>query len=139
MQTRMQICQVNLAENNLCGETGYVKATEVQGSSFNVRDEVIYKGQKMVISRGKDSDGDIKMKPVNWLEGITALADAIAVSASLVQVLAFLCLKPRCTDCTLPHALTKRQVNLSRNSIGPEGKAALQEAVKEEQGFTLEL
>ena len=71
--------------------------------------------------------------------GAKELAPAIAVCASLTQVLAFLCLKPSCTDCTLPHALTKRQVNLSLNNIHREGKAALQEAVKEKQGFTLEL
>jgi Ran GTPase-activating protein (RanGAP) involved in mRNA processing and transport len=70
-------------------ETDYVKASQVQGSSFNVGDEVTYKGQKMIVSMGKDHDGEIKMKrnTVADLSGITALADALRVSAaSLTQV-----------------------------------------------------
>ena len=63
---------LNLSDNHL-GETGYVKAAEVQGSSFNEGDKVIYQGREMIISKGKDSDGDIKMHDPT---GVEALADS---------------------------------------------------------------
>ena len=82
------LTSIGLSSNHLTGvtETGYVKASEVQGSSFNVGDEVTYNGQKMIVSQGKDSDGEIKMKTVAELSGITALASALRVSASLTSV-----------------------------------------------------
>ena len=82
------LTSVDLCGNILTGvtETGYVKASKVQGSSFNVGDEVTYNGQKMIVSEGKDSDGEIKMRTVADLSGITALADALRVSASLTSV-----------------------------------------------------
>ena len=87
------LTNLNLESNDLVyGETGYVKANTVQGSSFNEGDKVIYQGREMIVSQGKDSDGDIyiKMKPVAPdLSGVKALADAILVNASLTQVLAF--------------------------------------------------
>ena len=55
-------------------------------SSFNVGDRVTYKGCDMIISKGKDNDGEIKMKPVNWIEGINAIADALRVNGSLTSV-----------------------------------------------------
>ena len=39
----------------------YVKADLVQGTSFEVGDKVTYKGCEMIVSKGKDSDGEIKM------------------------------------------------------------------------------
>ena len=81
------LTSIDLSSNNLAGETGYVKANQVQGSSFEVGDKVTYKGLEMIISKGKDHDGDIKMID---LSGVKALADGIAVSRSLTQVLAFL-------------------------------------------------
>ena len=81
------LTSIDLSSNNLAGETGYVKANQVQGSSFEVGDKVTYKGLEMIISKGKDHYGDIKMID---LSGVKALADGIAVSRSLTQVLAFL-------------------------------------------------
>ena len=46
-------------------------------------DKVMYEGREMTISKGKDSDGDIKMID---LSGVKALADGIAVSHSLTSV-----------------------------------------------------
>ena len=99
------LTSLNLAENNLGGETGYVKATKVQGTSFNVGDKVVYEGREMIVSAGKDRDGDIKMKPVDWLSGINAIAKALRVSASLTQVLAFpLKRAPApCVACSFAH------------------------------------
>ena len=36
--------------------------------------------------KGKDKDGEIKMKPVDWAEGINAIADALRVNASLTKL-----------------------------------------------------
>ena len=72
-----------MSSNSLTGETGYIKATEVQGSSFDVGDQVTYQGREMTISKGKNSDGDIKMSD---LSGIKELASAIAVSSSLTRL-----------------------------------------------------
>ena len=82
------LTSVDLSNNNLGdGETGYVKARDVQGSSFNVGDKVVYQRREMVVSKGKDSDGDIKMKPaVADLSGIKAIADALGVSPSVTSV-----------------------------------------------------
>ena len=103
---------MNLASNNLGGETGYVKASKVQGTSFNVGDEVIYEGCKMIVSKGKDSDGEIKMKPVDWAQGINEIADALRVNASL----------------------TKLDVS---NCCIREAEAVLQKAVEGRSGFEL--
>ena len=77
------LTDLNLASNKLAGETDYVNATKVQGSSFNVGDKVTYEGREMVISEGKGSDGDIKMIDMS---GIKALADSLAVNASLTAL-----------------------------------------------------
>ena len=77
---------MNLAQINLSGEIGYVAVSQVQGTSFNVGDEVIYEGRKMIVSKGKDSDGEIKMKPVDWAQGINAIADALRVNGSLTNL-----------------------------------------------------
>ena len=65
---------LDLASNNLAGVTGYIKASEVQGSSFNVGDKVLYQGREMVVSTAIDSDGEIMMSD---LSGINAIADAL--------------------------------------------------------------
>ena len=79
---RRSLTELNLASNSL-GETGYVKVSNVQGSSFNKGDKVIYQGCELVISKGKDSDGEIKMFD---LSGVKALADSLAVNGSLTSV-----------------------------------------------------
>ena len=109
------LTSLNLAENNLGGETGYVNVNMVQGSSFNVGDKVIFQGREMIVSKGKDSDGEIKMKPVDWLLGINAIADALKVTASLTKIL------------------------VRGNQLGGEGGKLLRGAVQGREGFELEL
>ena len=75
------LTSLNLAQNNLGGDTGLIEATKVQGTSFNMGDKVIYEGREMMISQ--EGSSYIKMKPVDWLSGINAIADALRVSASL--------------------------------------------------------
>ena len=124
------LTSLNLASNNIGGETGYVKATEVQGSSFEKGNTVIYKGQEMIISMGKDSDGEIKMID---LSGIKAIADALRANASVTSVnvlsnqldvdSADLLLKVKAekpnlrTLCGLTHEET--ELNLWNRSLGP--------------------
>jgi len=103
---------LNLASNHLAGETGYVKATKVQGSSFHVGDKVLYEGREMVVSMGKDSDGDIKMIDMS---GVKALADGLAVNAELTAL------------------------DLCWNQLGREGKQVLEQAVKGRSGFDLKV
>ena len=66
----------SLANNNLAGETGYVKKSKVQGSSFEVGAKVTYEGREMTVSMAPDSDGDIKM---------IALSGFMALAASLPE------------------------------------------------------
>ena len=44
---------INLSTNKLGGEIDYIKATEVQGDSFNKGNKVIYQGCEMIISKGE--------------------------------------------------------------------------------------
>ena len=80
---------MNLASNNLVSETDYVKATKVQGASFNVGDKVIYEGREMTVSERETvygrvmKHGDFNM--VN-LSGVIALADALRVCTSITEV-----------------------------------------------------
>ena len=79
----------SIANNKLTGdqkETGYVKASEVQGDSMEVGAKVIYQGREMVVSKGVDRDGELKMKPVADLSGITALAEALKLSPNLLSL-----------------------------------------------------
>ena len=64
----------SLASNNLAGETGYVKKSKVQGSSFEVGAKVTYEGRNMTVSQAPDSDGDMKMID---LSGFMALAASL--------------------------------------------------------------
>ena len=77
------LTELNLASNNLAGETGYVKATKVQGSSFTVGDKVVYEGREMVISKGKDNDGEIRMIDMS---SVKALADSLTVNEALTKI-----------------------------------------------------
>ena len=40
-------------------ETGYVKATEVEGDSKEVGAKVMYQGREMIVSKGVDRNGDL--------------------------------------------------------------------------------
>jgi hypothetical protein len=64
----------SLARNNLTGETGYIKKSELQGSSFEVGATVTYEGREMTVSKAPNSDGDIKMID---LSGFMALAASL--------------------------------------------------------------
>ena len=48
------LTEVNLSDNNLGGETDYIKASEVEGESKEVGAKVIYQGREMVVSKGVD-------------------------------------------------------------------------------------
>ena len=81
------LTSLNLAENNLIlDDIGFVRAAEVQGASLNVGDKVIYEGSEMIVSQGTDSYGHIKIRPVDWLLGIHAIAKALRVNGSLTCV-----------------------------------------------------
>ena len=69
-----QFCACSLSRNNLVFETSYVKATEVQGDSFEVGAKVMYQGREMVVSNGIDNDGEIKMTDSF---GLKTLAEAL--------------------------------------------------------------
>ena len=43
------------------GETRYVKASEVQGDSKEVGATVAYQGREMVVSKGVDGNGKLRM------------------------------------------------------------------------------
>jgi len=79
---------LDLSANNLTSETVYIKATEVQGDSFNEGDKVIYQGREMIISAGKKKDEDlyIRMRPLDWLLGIEAIANALRINSSLTSL-----------------------------------------------------
>jgi hypothetical protein len=64
----------SLASNNLAGETRHIKKSEVQGSSFEVKAKVTYKGRKTTVSQAPDIDGDIKMIDIS---GFMALAASL--------------------------------------------------------------
>ena len=106
LRVNASLTSLDLSSNNLGGETDYIKASKVQGKSFNIGDEVIYEGRKMIVSKGKDRDGDIKMKPVDWVQGINAIADALRVNASLTKI------------------------SLAKNQLGEEGTRSICEALK---------
>ena len=104
----------------------------MQGASFNLSDKVMYNGREMIVSQGKDGDGDIKMTPASRdLSGIKAISDALSVSASLTKMLvgwnklgdegtAILC------DALRKSTVTKvQELGLEVNEIGPEGAKAV--------------
>ena len=64
----------SLANNNLAGETGYVKKSKVQGSSFECGAKVTYEGREMTVSRAPDRDGNMTMID---LSGVMALAASL--------------------------------------------------------------
>jgi hypothetical protein len=105
------LTSVNLSSNNLAGETGYVKADRVQGTSFEVGDKVTYEGREMIVSKGKDRDGDIRMID-GGQSGVKAIAEAIRVTASLTSI------------------------NLKENNLGPAGAKALAPALRDSASVT---
>ena len=82
---RILLCLLSITSNSLA-ETGYVKASEVEGESKEKGAKVVYKGREMTVSNilahhhlgddsdGHDSDGDLMMFD---LSGVMALAKMI--------------------------------------------------------------
>ena len=59
-----------------------MKATEVQGASKKVGAKVVYQGREMIVSKGVDSDGDLKMLDLSGVGAAltgSALTDAVDV------------------------------------------------------------
>jgi len=81
--TETMITNLNLASNNLAGETGYIKTSEVQGSSFEVGAKVTYEGREMMVSMAPDSDGEMKMYDFS---GVMALAACLPECRSLTSL-----------------------------------------------------
>jgi hypothetical protein len=102
------LTSLNLSSNNLCSvtETGYIKASQVRGSSFNEGDKVVYLGKEMIVSKAIDRDGDIKMTNLPLMSGLNALANALRVNGAL-------------TMC-----------DLRDNYVGEEGKALIRNALE---------
>ena len=73
----------SLQSNNLASETGYVKATEVQGASKEVGAKVIYQGREMTVSKGIDNDGELKMADYS---GVIAFAEMLKSNSTLTDV-----------------------------------------------------
>ena len=114
------LTSLNLSSNNLCSvrETGYIKASQVQGSSFNEGDKVVYLRficKEMIVSKAIDRDGDIKMTNLPHMSGLNALANALRVNGAL-------------TMC-----------DLRDNYVGEEGKALICNAAEGKAGFKLHL
>jgi hypothetical protein len=81
------LTSLNLSSNNLCSaETGYIKASQVQGSSFNEGDKVFYQGKEMIVSVAKDGVGRIRMLNLPDMSGLNALADAFRVNGVLTKI-----------------------------------------------------
>ena len=74
----MQMCSI--ASNGFCAETDYVKASEVEGDSKEEGAKVMYQGREMVVSKGVDDDGELRMIDIS---GITALADTLKTNTTL--------------------------------------------------------
>ena len=77
-----------------------MKATEVQGVSNEVGAKVVYQGREMIVSKGVDRDGELKMVDPDWLSGITALADALKANAALTSL--------KCAALTHPQSVSSR-------------------------------
>ena len=60
-----------------------MKATEVQGASKEVGAKVIYQGREMTVSKGIDSDGELKMADYS---GVIAFAEMLKSNSSLREL-----------------------------------------------------
>ena len=64
-----------------------MKASEVQGESKEVGSKVFYQGREMVVSKGVDSDGELKMKTIiGDASGIEALAEGLKGNSTLTSL-----------------------------------------------------
>ena len=63
-----------------------MKASEVQGESKEVGSKVFYNGREMVVSKGVDRDGELKMKTIADASGIEALAEGLKGNSTLTSL-----------------------------------------------------
>ena len=73
----------SLADNNVAGQTGYVKKDQVQGESFKVGAKVMYNGRQMTVSQAPDDDGDMIMYD---LSAVFALCNALPQMKALEKI-----------------------------------------------------
>ena len=138
------LMSLNLASNNLGDGTIYVKATKVQGDSFNQGDKVIYQGREMIITEfaNTPSSAGFFIKPVAPdLSGIKAIADALSIDCSVTSLdLSAIELRPE-GAAALAAAIAVNgslmRLDVKYNSLGKEGKAVLQKAIEGRSGFEL--
>ena len=129
----------SLANNNLAGETGYVKKSKVQGSSFEVGAKVTYEGREMTVSKAPDRDGDIKMID---LSGFMALAASLpecgltSLKCAAAPSVRFVSAPIDTPTLSPPHPAPCFAVS-AVNHIGAEGASALAAILKETQITTL--
>ena len=76
-------CLGSLANNHLTVETGYVKKSEVQGSSFEIDAKVTYQGREMTVSMAPDSYGNIQMLDMS---GVLALVASLPECKTLTSL-----------------------------------------------------
>ena len=125
----------SLATNNLVGETGYIKTSEVQGSSFEVGAKVTYEGREMTVRKAPDSHGEMRMIDLSGCIalaaclpecGLTSLKCAAATPKCLLS-----CQRPltRLYSLTVPILPLAR--SLESNGIGDEGASSLAAVLKE--------
>ena len=75
------LTSLNLASNNLAGETDWINPSEVQGDSKEVGATVTYQGRQMTV--GRVFHGDIKLTD---LAGVRALSAALEVNGALTSI-----------------------------------------------------
>ena len=99
LKCNTQLMTLQLASNDLAGETPYIRASDVQGMSKEVGALVTYEGRDgLTVSEAADAEGELKLLD---LHGVRALAD------------------------TLKHNTTLLFLNLWNNDLGAEGAKAL--------------
>jgi Leucine-rich repeat (LRR) protein len=77
------LTKLDLASNKLAEETGYIKKGEVTGDSLDAGDMVTYMGMRSAVSKAVDSDGELKVKPI---EGLLALCDALNGNTTIQEL-----------------------------------------------------
>ena len=136
------LTNLDLSGNNIGGETDYIKASEVEGESKEVGAKVIYQGREMVVSKGVDSDGDLKL--VDAVQtGVLAIAKALEVNGVLKTLVLYGNNIRAEGAAAIAEALRGNgvltELNLQYNKMGDEGKKAIRAAVSGREGFKLKM
>ena len=131
------LTSLDLSNNNLAVETGYIRASKAQGSSFNVWNRVTYQGRKMTTSMGKNRDGYIQLIDFS---GVKELASAIAVNGSLTSLNLYNNNIGNKGGKAIAKALAVNgsltSLNLAQTGIGKEGSVVLAKALKVNSSLT---